>query len=179
MVNIPFEIFDYEIYGYAALALAAVVLSVVTIRRKAALSHWVADNALDADADEAMPLPALSVIVLTSGCDAELLACACMPDAVVWLTQLPNVVIGLILSYVVILQLAAAFSMMSEKKTVKSFDHALTIALPLIVALLVAFIPPTVGEDLPIALRPILTNGFVIGVLLVVFLEHIVFLRKN
>ena len=48
MVNIPFEIFDYEIYGYAALAIAAVVLSVVTIRRKAALSHWVADNALDA-----------------------------------------------------------------------------------------------------------------------------------
>ena len=74
MVNIPFEIFDYEIYGYAALAIAAIVLSVVTIRRKAALSHWVADNALDADADEAMPLPALSVIVLTSGCDAELLA---------------------------------------------------------------------------------------------------------
>ena len=102
-----------------------------------------------------------------------------MHDAVVWLTQLPNVVIRLILSYVVILQLAAAFSMMSEKKIVKSFDHALTIALPLIVALLVAFIPPTVGEDLPIALRPILTNGFVIGVLLVVFLEHIVFLRKN
>ena len=69
--------------------------------------------------------------------------------------------------------------MMSEKKIVKSFDHALTIALPLIVALLVAFIPPTVGEDLPIALRPILTNGFVIGVLLVVFLEHIVFLRTT
>ena len=112
-------------------------------------------------------------------CAIGLLACACMPDAVVWLTQLPNVVIGLILSYVVILQLAAAFSMMSEKKIAKSFDHALTIALPLIVALLVAFIPPTVGEDLPIALRPILTNGFVIGVLLVVFLEHIVFLRKE
>ena len=74
MVNIPFEIFDYEIYGYAALAIAGVVLSVVTIRRKAALSHWVADNALDTDTDEAMPLPALSVIVLTSGCDAELLA---------------------------------------------------------------------------------------------------------
>ena len=59
MEYIPFEIFNYEIYGYAALAIAAVVLSVVTIRRKAALSHWVADNALDADADEAMPLPAL------------------------------------------------------------------------------------------------------------------------
>ena len=46
MVNIPFEIFDYEIYGYAALAIAAVVLSVVTIRRKAALSHWVAGQSL-------------------------------------------------------------------------------------------------------------------------------------
>ena len=71
MEYIPFEIFNYEIYGYAALALAAVVLSVVTIRRKAALSHWVADNALDTEHDDVQPLPALSVIVLTSGCDTE------------------------------------------------------------------------------------------------------------
>ena len=112
-------------------------------------------------------------------CAIGLLACACLPEAVVWLTQLPNVVIGLVLTYIVILQLAAAFSMMAEKKIIKNFDHALIVALPLIVALLVAFLPPTVGAALPIAIRPILTNGFVIGVLLVVFLEHIVFLRKK
>lgn len=78
MVNLPFEIFDYEIYGYAALALAVVVLSIITIRRKAALSHWVADNAIDSDAEETLPLPPLSVIVLTNGCDADRLD-ECIP----------------------------------------------------------------------------------------------------
>lgn len=112
-------------------------------------------------------------------CAIGLLVCSCLPGAVVWLTRLPNVVIGLVLTYVVILQLAAAFSMMTEKKIVKNFNHALTISLPLIVALLVAFLPPTVEAALPVAVRPLLTNGFVIGVLLVVFLEHIVFLSKE
>lgn len=72
MYFFPFEIFDYELYGYAALALLAVVLSVVAIRRKSALSHWVADNAMDADdADEVLPLPAMTVVVLAEGCDSD------------------------------------------------------------------------------------------------------------
>lgn len=72
---LPFVIFDYEVYGYAGLLLMAVVLAVVAVRRRAALSHWVADNAMDADdADDVLPLPALSVIVVAEGCDSDVLA---------------------------------------------------------------------------------------------------------
>ena len=88
-------------------------------------------------------------------------------------------VIGLVLTYVVVLQFASAFGMIAEKKIIANFSHSLTIALPLTVALIVAFLPDAVEADLPLALRPILTNGFVIGVLLVVFLEHIVFSQKK
>ncbi len=112
-------------------------------------------------------------------CAIGLIVCSLLPSAVVWLTQLPNMVIGLVLTYVVVLQLASAFEMMADKKIIANFSHSLTIALPLAVALIVAFLPDAVEVNLPLALQPILTNGFVIGVLLVVFLEHIVFSQKR
>ena len=71
---IPFEIYNYEIWGYACLVVLATVLIVVSVRRRRALSHWLADNALDAEQEEALPLPGLSVIVLTDGCDSDALA---------------------------------------------------------------------------------------------------------
>ncbi len=112
-------------------------------------------------------------------CAIGLIVCSLLPSAVVWLTQLPDMVIGLVLTYVVVLQLASAFEMMADKKIIANFSHSLTIALPLAVALIVAFLPDAVEVNLPLALQPILTNGFVIGVLLVVFLEHIVFSQKR
>ncbi len=112
-------------------------------------------------------------------CAIGLIVCSFLPSAVVWLTQLPNMVIGLVLTYVVVLQFASSFEMIAEKKIIANFGHSLTIALPLIASLIVAFLPDAVEENLPLALRPILTNGFVIGVLLVVFLEHIVFSDKK
>ena len=80
---------------------------------------------------------------------------------------------------VIVLQLASAFNMIVETHSVTTFEHALTIALPLCAALIVAFMPVSVSDSLPAMLRPILTNGFVVGVLLVVFVEHFVFLKRN
>lgn len=112
-------------------------------------------------------------------CGIGLLLCACFPAAVAWLTLMPNLVIGILLTYIIVLQLASAFNMIVETHSVKTFEHALTIALPLCAALIVAFMPVSVSDSLPAMLRPILTNGFVVGVLLVVFVEHFVFLKRN
>lgn len=112
-------------------------------------------------------------------CGIGLILCACFPSVIAWFTLLPDAVIGLILGYIIILQLAAAFNMMSETRAIRTFDHALTVAIPLCAALIVSFAPASVSEALPSALRPILTNGFVIGVLLVVFVEHIVFSKRK
>lgn len=112
-------------------------------------------------------------------CGIGLILCACFPSAIAWLTLLPDAVIAVVLGYIIILQFAAAFNILVDTHSVKTFDNALTIALPLCAALIISFTPPTVSEMLPSALRPILTNGFVIGVLLVVFFEHIVFSTKK
>lgn len=112
-------------------------------------------------------------------CALGLMLCAFFPGAVVWLTQLPSTIVGLVLAYVVILQFAAGFQMMVTQRAITTFNHALTIAIPLAVALTVSFLPSDVTDALPSALRPILSNGFVIGVLLVVFLEHLVFFQKK
>lgn len=112
-------------------------------------------------------------------CGIGLVLCALFPSMVSWLTLLPDAVIGVVLGYIIILQLAAAFNMMMETKSVSNFEHALTISIPLASALLVAIAPAEVAAAFPESLRPILTNGFVVGVLFVVFLEHIVFSRKS
>lgn len=112
-------------------------------------------------------------------CGIGLIVCACFPSVISWFTLLPDAVIGIILGYIIILQLAAAFNMIVETRAVRSFDDALIIAIPLCVALIVSLTPATVSEEFPSALRPILTNGFVIGVLLVVFFEHIVFSKRK
>ncbi len=69
---LPFDINNYETIGYGLLLALAVLLSAVAIRRKATLSHWLADNALDADSEETpLPLPGMSVIVLAAHADAD------------------------------------------------------------------------------------------------------------
>lgn len=72
MEILPFDINNYEIIGYGLLLTLAVLLSVVAVRRKATLSHWLADNALDTDSEETpLPLPGVSVIVLAAHADAD------------------------------------------------------------------------------------------------------------
>ncbi len=72
MEILPFDINNYEIIGYGLLLVLAALLSVVAVRRKATLSHWLADNALDADSEDSpLPLPGISVIVLAAHADAD------------------------------------------------------------------------------------------------------------
>ena len=93
--------------------------------------------------------------------------------------MLPDLIIGVMLMYIVVLQLAAAFNMMIDSRCVTTFNHALTIAIPLGIGLFVALLPQRVVELLSPILQPVLSNGFVIGVLIVVFLEHLVFLERK
>ena len=57
----------------------------------------------------------------------------------------------------------------------KSFDECLIIGIPVMVALVFGMIPMTA---IPALLRPIIGNGFVMGVITVLLLEHII-LRKR
>ena len=106
---------------------------------------------------------------------AALIICAFVPSLIAVMSAIPNTVIGVILLYLMGTQLAAAFNMLITSKSVLSFDDALIIGLPVMVAMLFGAVPMDV---VPAVVRPILGNGFVMGVITVMLLEHLLLKRR-
>lgn len=104
-----------------------------------------------------------------------LIICGLIPQMVAVFAAIPDTVIGVILLYLMGTQLAAAFHVMVADKSVLSFNDGLILGLPLMVALLFAIIP---SDVVPQILRPIVQNGFVMGVIAVILMEHI-FLKER
>lgn len=106
---------------------------------------------------------------------AGLILCAFVPSLIAILSSIPDTVIGVILLYLMGTQLAAAFHMMAAENAVITFHDGLILGLPVMVSLLFCVVPM---EVIPTLLRPIIGNGFVMGVIVVLFLEHIVFRKR-
>lgn len=104
-----------------------------------------------------------------------LIICGLIPQMVAVFAAIPDTVIGVILLYLMGTQLAAAFHVMVAEKNVLSFNDGLILGLPVMVALLFAIIP---ADVVPQILRPIVQNGFVMGVITVILMEHI-FLKQR
>ena len=107
-----------------------------------------------------------------------LVLCALFPQLVAVLAAIPSPVMGVVLLYLMAAQVAAAFQMSGTAAAAKDFNGALTIGLPIMLALVVAFLPAEVSSMLPAVLRPIVGNGFVMGVIVVMLLEHVVFRKR-
>lgn len=109
-----------------------------------------------------------------------LVLCALFPQLVAVLSAIPSPVMGVVLLYLMAAQLAASFQMSGAVSAAKDFNGALTIGLPIMLALVIAFMPTEVTAMIPSFLRPILGNGFVMGVIVVLLLEHVIFRpRRN
>ena len=107
---------------------------------------------------------------------AGLVVCAFVPQLVAVMSAMPNTVIGVILLYLMGTQLAAALHMVTSTKSVQSFEQGLIIGLPVMVAMLFGMIPMQV---IPAMLRPLIGNGFVMGVITVMLLEHLIFKKEK
>lgn len=107
---------------------------------------------------------------------AGLVVCAFVPQLVAVMSAMPNTVIGVILLYLMGTQLAAALHMVTSTKSVQSFEQGLIIGLPVMVAMLFGMIPMQV---IPAMLRPLIGNGFVMGVITVMLLEHFIFKKEK
>lgn len=107
---------------------------------------------------------------------AGLIVCAFVPQLIAIMSAIPNTVIGVILLYLMGTQLAAALHMVVTTSSSKSFDEGLIIGLPVMVAMLFGAIPMQI---IPAMLRPLIGNGFVMGVITVILLEHVIFRKKN
>lgn len=100
------------------------------------------------------------------------------PLAIGYLESIPAPVIGVVLAYVMAAQIAAGLMLGQESGAVGTFDGGLIVGIPLLLGTLVAFLPPEVAAGLPAMIRPLLTNGFVVGIVTVLGLEHIVYRRR-
>jgi len=123
-------------------------------------------------------------VIASTGCAARralipatvaLTLCALSPDIIWALTAIPAPVIGVILLYLMGTQLAASFEMLQSTKSAETFADALTLGLPLMVAMLFQLMPPGIA---PKVVEPLMGNGFAMGVITVLLLEHVVNRRK-
>ncbi|MDD3933198.1 MAG: solute carrier family 23 protein [Methanoculleus sp.] len=103
---------------------------------------------------------------------------AASPLAIGYLGSIPGPVIGVVLTYVMAAQIAAGLMLGQESSAVGTFDEGLIIGIPLLLGTVVAFLPPAVAAGFPAMIRPLITNGFVVGIIAVLVLEHIVYRRR-
>lgn len=95
------------------------------------------------------------------------------------LGNIPPAVIGSSLIYILYYQVAAGIHVAFPTREDFSFIHGLIVGLPVLAGTSIAFLPSSSVQMLPLTLRPIIGNGFVMGVLLVLILEHLVFKENH
>jgi len=126
-------------------------------------------------------------VIAASGCASRitmiptavlLLLLSFSPIMIGFIATVPSVVIGAIMIYILASQIAAglmtAFEAIHEFKLV----DGLIIGLPLMLGTIIAFLPAAVLNDFPSILRPILGNGFVVGITAALVMEHLIFKEK-
>jgi len=87
----------------------------------------------------------------------------------------PRVIIGCVLLFVMTAQVSAGLSVAFEEKVRFSYERGLVIGFPLIAGTIISFLPDQVVMSFPRIIRPLLGNGFVVGVVLAIVMEHVVF----
>ncbi len=103
-----------------------------------------------------------------------LILCALSSEVVMLLSMIPGPVMAGLMLYLMSAQLSSGLAMLVTEKGVVDFESGLTVALPLMTAVFIAFAPPAVWASVPGILRPIVANGFVMGAIMVILLEHVV-----
>jgi len=67
---------------------------------------------------------------------------------------------------------------MLQSKGGFTFDDGLIIGFSVLMGTFIAFLPPDVYNALPKMLRPILGNGFLMGILIAFVMEHIIYRKR-
>jgi len=94
------------------------------------------------------------------------------PRIVAFISDIPEPVVGIILLYLMGTQFSAGMMMISEKSKTVTFNDGIILGFPVLFAVLISFLPLEALSGLPQLLRPIIGNGFVMGIICVIILEH-------
>lgn len=104
---------------------------------------------------------------------------AFVPQAIALAGAVPRVVVGSVLLYIMCSQIAAGLIMALDTKEGFSFESGLVMGLPLMLSIVISFTPAGTVNTFPVIIRPILGNGFVVGLLAVLILEHLIFRKRT
>jgi xanthine/uracil permease len=123
-------------------------------------------------------------VIMATGCasrftllpTALLMAClACSSRAFALIGAVPSVVVGAVFLYISAYQIAAGLAVAAEETGRFQLEDGLVIGLPILLGTIVSFLPATLVTSFPPLLRPIAGNGFLVGVVAVLMLEHVIF----
>jgi xanthine/uracil permease len=91
----------------------------------------------------------------------------------------PPAIIGSVLLYLLCFQVSAGMVLLAKSEERLQVETGLVIGLPLLFGTMVAFLPSRIIDTFPVILRPLLGNGFVIGIFIAFILEGAVFRQKR
>lgn len=126
-------------------------------------------------------------VVASTGCASRytvipaavmMIALAFVPEAVSVLLTIPKPVMGVVLLYLMAIQVAAGLNMIHSTSAVKDFRSGLVLAVPIMFTIVLSFAPQSAMATIPSLLRPIVGNGFVMGIITIILLEHL-FLKEK
>ena len=101
------------------------------------------------------------------------------PQAVAVLLTIPEPVMGVVLLYLMATQVAAGLNLMQTTQAAASFQDGLTLGIPIMFTVVLSFMPQEAMAVIPQMLRPIVGNSFVMGIIVVIILEHIILRKSN
>lgn len=96
------------------------------------------------------------------------------PQAVSVLLTIPQPIMGIVLLFLMATQVAAGFEIIHTSKAVLSFKDGMILGVPIMLTVVLSFTPAEAMATVPSLLRPIVGNGFVMGIIAVLILEHLV-----
>lgn len=126
-------------------------------------------------------------IIASTGCASRfpfiptglmLILLAFFPPFVRGLLTVPDIVMGTILLYVMTSQFGAGFQMITGSRAIRDFNDGVGVGLALMIAMLTSFIPSDISMQIPSVIRPVLCNGFVMGVIIILVMEHLIYRKK-
>lgn len=104
---------------------------------------------------------------------------ALFPDAVSVLLTIPKPIMGIVLLFLMSTQVAAGLEIIQSTKAVLTFRDGVVLGLPIMLTTILSFAPADAIATVPSWLRPIVGNGFVMGIIVIILLEHIVLREKK
>ena len=110
---------------------------------------------------------------------AGLLLLSFSPFIVGLIGTIPPVVTGAMLLYILCYQVAAGLIVAIGSGKEFSLESGLIVGLPLLLGIIFSFLPESVIYSFPPLLRPLIGNGFVVGVLASLVMEHLVFTKSS